>query len=96
MRLIPAALLMVCVTATEAHECSTVDATFEDVPARAALVALAADAGYRIANPDVVTGRIDVRLQEMNPHQAFLHLSRALGYVLTIRGRDVTLRSTPT
>ncbi len=83
------ALLLLATSAAGAEACPIVSATFEHADARAALVALAEDAGYRIVNPEVITGRVDAEL-EGDAQKAFFGLAVAMGYAVRVEGYDVT------
>lgn len=87
------ALLLLATSAAGAETCPVVSATFERADARAALVALAEDAGYRIVNPEVITGRVDAELEGMDAQEAFFGLAGAMGYAVRVEGYDVTVRA---
>ena len=91
-RIVCCSLLALAVSsAASANECSVMDVTYEHANARMALGALATAAGFRITNPEIITGKVNARLEEMNPQQAFLALASVLGYEARINGRDVRL-----
>jgi hypothetical protein len=82
--------LLLLATSASAGACPVVSASFEHADARAALIALAEDAGYRIVNPEVITGHVDAELESMDAQKAFFGLAGAMGYAPRVEGYDVT------
>jgi hypothetical protein len=85
------AALTLCAAGAAAAGSGSVEASFEDASARIAMTTLAQDAGYILANPEVIRGRVDARFEQQSAARLFSRFAWLLGYELRIRDREVWL-----
>jgi hypothetical protein len=86
-----AALGALALSSAAGAECNTLQATFENEGTRVVLTTIAGEAGLRIANPEVITGKLDAVFEDEPPAQLFPRFAWLLGYELRIRGDEVWL-----
>jgi hypothetical protein len=67
-------------------------ASFHDEGARIVLTTLAGEGGLRIANPEVIAGRLDAVFADETASTLFLRFVRRMGYEPRIAGREVWLQ----
>lgn len=89
------ALCALAMSGSAAAECDTMNARFENESTRVVLTTIAGEAGWRIANPEVITGTLNAELQDFEPARLFPKLAASLGYQVRFQGDRVWLEPRP-